>query len=295
MKTNFLTIATLFLASSFGLQAQNNVNINLSGQDGDDSVNLSVSVTGNEESPRLTRSYNRVVSRNANDEWCLNFLSLSNSTSDATTRTAGGHAYWKTTVNVGLDRFFFGVAGLASDDIDLKAANSLEFGFNVLNLNHWSPSRKFCLTAELNIAWTRYKLQHNDVFQMAGDQLICAPIQPIGGPIPDYSNSRLTYASWRMPVMLHWQNRKGGLSFAAGAEAELRHHLRSRIHEGKNKKKYVDLHDLGSGINPWGLNAVASIGFKDVHLFGRYGLTEFFSDNSLLSATPFSVGFYIDF
>lgn len=294
MKTNILSIAALFLATTFGLQAQNNVNINLSGQDGDDSVNLSVSVTGNEESTRLTRSYNRVVSRNANDEWCLNFLSLSNSTSDATSRTAGGHAHWKTTVSGGIDRFFFGVAGLSSDDIDLKAGNSLEFGFSVLTMNHWSPSRKFGITAELDIAWTRYKLQHNDVFQMAGDQLICQPIQPIGAPIPDYSNSRLTYASWRVPVMLNWRNRRGGFQFAAGAEAELRHHLRSRIHEGKNKKKYVDLHDLGSGFNPWGLNVVASVGFKDVHLFGRYSLTEFFSDNTSLSATPFSVGFSLD-
>lgn len=237
-----------------------------------------------------THVYNSIVSRTDDQEghhtWNLNLLGIgSESVNISVTRNKRDNL-WHT--DMGISNPYFGWSELSSKDFDLRAANSLEFGFNIIETKGWNKSHTFGFEIDLACSWTRYALKGDNVFYNdAAGQTLCAPfVHPEGR---DYSRSRLTYASWRLPMKLNFRDKAKHQQFSIGVEAELRHHLRSRIKVGHNKKYYAEGHDLS--VNPISCNLLMSYSFKDFSLFCRYGLTDFFDqDNTQLSAHPFMIG-----
>lgn len=245
----------------------------------------------NQTDANTTHVYNSIVSRTDDQEgrhtWNLNLLGVS---SESVNISISGNNRYKSHWNsdIGIANPYFGWSELSTKDFDLRTANSLEFGFNIIENTIWNNSRSFGLEIDLGCSWTRYVLKGDNVlYNTPGGQTVCAPyIHPEGR---DYSRPRLTYASWRLPVMMHIRSTRHKHMFSIGAEAELRHHLRSRIKVGHNKKYYAEGHDLN--INPASCNLIVSFGTKKFSIFGRYGLTEFFDqDNTKLSAHPFMIG-----
>ena len=248
----------------------------------------------------MAQQFNSFVSHDSKStdvRWSINLMGMGAVNSNNSTSIEFGPSFDKDTfVTTG---FYFGISNLATNDFDLKPGSSLEFGFSPLDFALWNRSGRFGLITNLTISWTRYKQKHDDVFiwtdgtidgaakgkMILGDKNDVLLLRGIN----DYSNPRMTYASWRIPVELAVSNANHNWLITAGVEGEFRHHLRQRVKYGKNKKYYLSSHDMG--VNPFGVNAVASIGFKGTSIFGRVSLTDFFDkDYTNLQATPFMVG-----
>lgn len=238
-----------------------------------------------------THVYNSIVSRTDDQEghhtWNLNLLGVGSEDINITVKQKPCPG--RSTTSMGVEHPYFGWSELSAKGFDLRATNSLEFGFNIIETKRWNQSRTFGMEIDLGISWTRYAVKGGNVFYNDPDgQTLCAPfVHPEGR---DYSRSRLTYASWRLPMKLNFRDKAKHEQFSIGVEAELRHHLRSRIKVGHDKKYYAESHDLS--VNPFSCNLLVSYSFKDFSFIGRYGLTDFFDQgNTKLSAHPFMIGF----
>lgn len=244
-----------------------------------------------------TRVYNNFVSR-TDGIWNLNFLSISTDAS----RNCWQDNYWvdgpvtRVYADLGPQDIWLSYSGLAdTKGFEQQVAHSLEFGFNLARIQHWNTSRTVGLQMSLGLSWNRYQTADKGVFQIDnnGDMFIGPWTTPRGDQ--NYSRSRLTYVSWRVPVMLQFQDRNQRNCFSVGVEGELRHHLRSRVRYAGHKRYDVERHNIP--VNPWGLNAIAMYSIGDFGIFGRCALTDFFKDNKIgFDATPFTIGiiFHLD-
>lgn len=230
--------------------------------------------------------YNHFLSR-TNGTWNFNFLSISN---ESKTNDKGRSC--TTSQLVGIDNFYVGLTGLKDvKGFEFQQSRSMELGFDILTLKHYPRSQRFALLASLGLSWSRYMTQHNQVFQLSDNgDLYCGEWLDAK---KSFSRARLTYVSWRMPIMLQWASSNNNFKFAAGAELENRHHVRSRVKYGNTKRYDVLRHDMD--VNPWGCNALVRLSFHDISLYGRYSLTPLFGTNhTALEGTPFSVGLSFD-
>lgn len=232
------------------------------------------------------RVYNSLVSR-TNNTWTLNFLSITN-------EEQGEYMYVKKKGHsscyseIGAMDLYLGYAGLTDmKGFEQSHGKSLELGFNFMRTQMWNSRRTFGLQAALGMSWTRNLTRDNLVFQLDNNgDLYVGDWKDAEKP---YSRARLTYVSWRMPVLLTLQTSNQKIGFSAGAELENRHHVRSRVKYGKEKRHDVLRRDMD--VNPWGCNLLGKISFDKVSIYGRYSLTPLFgTKHTLLEATPYSVG-----
>lgn len=250
-------------------------------------LGLGVSGLKAQEKQDSTIVYNNVVSR-SNGIWNLNFLSISTDGYRCNVRPHSHHY-----ADLGPQDIYLAYAGIGNTEgFEQKVAHSLEFGFNFGRIQHWNASRTVGLQASIGLSWNRYSTQDNAVFQVDKDgELFCAPWEDAP---KRYSRARMTYVSWRVPVMLQFQDRRKLNCFSVGVEGELRHHIRSRVRMG-GKKRYDVLRD-GLCVNPWGLNIIARYDFDDFGIFGRYAVTPFFDESKTsFEGTPFAVGIVFNF
>ena len=250
-------------------------------------LGLGVSGLKAQENLDSTVVYNNVVSR-TNGIWNLNFLSISTDGYQCNLKSHSHHY-----ADLGLQDLYLAYAGIGNTKgFEQKVAHSLEFGFNFGRIQHWNASRTVGLQTSIGLSWNRYSTQDNAVFQVDKDgELFCAPWEDAP---KRYSRARMTYVSWRVPVMLQFQDRRKLNCFSVGVEGELRHHIRSRVRMG-GKKRYDVLRD-GLCVNPWGLNIIARYDFDDFGIFGRYAVTPFFDDSKTsFEGTPFAVGIVFNF
>jgi len=222
--------------------------------------------------------------------WSINLFGLSASSENNHTNfdfDFGLHRDYSEYCTPGL---YFGLSNMISDDINLKPGNSLEFGFTPFDFAWWNRRHNFGIIAGVGISWTRNAFKKNEgIVNLGNDTFRLVPLNGTGN-----SNPRMTYASWRLPIEFAYTSHD--CLFTAGIEGELRHHLRMRTKyedpvTGKVTKRhhYITMHEMG--VNPFGVNAVASIGCKGMSLYGRMALTDFFNKNETnLEATPFMVG-----
>jgi len=229
------------------------------------------------------------VSHNGDSEarWSINLLGVNACSSESNFDFRLHH----TDDDFGTPGFYFGISNMSSNDFDLKPGNSLEFGFTPIDFAWWNNRRNFGIVSGVGISWTRYAFKENVCIGKLtpGSKYAVYPLDGTGN-----SKSRVTYASWRVPVEFAFASRNSLATI--GVEGELRHHVRNRTKfedpiSGKVTKRHHYVSDNCLGVNPWGVNAVASIGTHGVSLFGRMALTEFFDkDETDLSGTPFMVG-----
>lgn len=245
-------------------------------------LTLSAEAQAQEKSDSATVVYNNVVSR-TNGVWNLNFLSISTDGFRCYDSRRSTHY-----ADFGLQDIFLTYAGIGNTKgFEQKVAHSMEFGFNFGCIQHWNAERTVGVRALIGLSWNRYSTKDHAVFQRDSEgQLIC---EPWACAPKDYSRARMTYVSWRLPVMLQIQDRRQQNCFSVGVEAELRHHVRSRVRMS-GKKRYDVVRD-GLDVNPWGLNLIARYDFEGFGIFGRYSLTPFFDDSkTAFEGTPFAFG-----
>ncbi|MDO4496788.1 MAG: hypothetical protein Q4B58_02990 [Bacteroidales bacterium] len=239
---------------------------------------------------------NSIVSHTPDDEeakWTINLLGVGTVNADECSVK-----FKRDPEHFGSPGLYFGLSNLTNSAIELKPANSLEFGITPFDYIWWNSRRTVGIIASVGVSWTRYAFKHREAIvecRPSGRSLSLGRMFDVVEMPDDYSRLRLTYASWRLPLEVAFSS--GESLFTVGLEAELRHHLRMRSKFDGNKKHYITSHDLG--INPWGLNAVASIGRHGVSVFGRVSLTQFFNKDEYLcdiKGTPFLIGirFYHD-
>lgn len=240
--------------------------------------------------------YNNLVSR-TNGIWNLNFLSLS--TDDFAQDQDDSIDFFYTTrsphsmhyADFGIQDLYLAYAGLGNaEGFEQQIAHSLEFGMNIGRIQHWNALRTVGFQTTLGLSWNRYNTKDNAVFQLdQNGDMFCGPWEAAPKP---YKRARLTYVSWRVPVMLQFQDRNRQNCLSVGVEGELRHHVRSRVRMG-GKKRY-DVLRHGMDVNPWGLNLIARYDFGDFGIFGRYSMTSFFDDKQTkFDGTPFAFGFIL--
>ena len=278
MKKNILIIAAMAAIFSTAGAQENNIE----GKHRHTETELSSTETNENVSSDTIRVYNRLLSR-SNNTWNFNFLSISNENVSPSCTYSNA----KSTLEAGIQDLYVGHTGL----IDLKGfeqrhGSSLELGFNFLWFDTYNRTHQIGIKTALGLAWTRYMTRGNKVFLLdENDNLYCGDWETD----KNYSKARLTYVSWRMPVLMEWNTKNQKFGISAGAELEYRHHIRSRVKCGNTKRYDVLRHDMD--VNPWGCNLLGKISFGDVAIYGRYSLTPLFgNDHTKLEGTPYSIG-----
>ena len=243
--------------------------------------------------------YNNIVSKSVytdngvtSHKWNLNFLSISPATDSTATAKDGWHANW----DVGPSLIYVGFTELGGNDVRLNPASSWEWGFDLMRLKSWNRSKTFGYEFGLLLTRSSYRLSDNNAFHLDadGNTLLDDALQGHVGKNADkdYRHQRLFYWSWRVPFVFNYQPTKIW-GFSLGAEAELRHHIRSRARVGNDKKYYLERHNLD--VNPFSCNVLASVRIdRDFAITARYNLTDFFGNKSRLDVQPFMVGFCVD-
>lgn len=234
--------------------------------------------------------YNNLVSKSvyvengiSSHKWNLNFLSLSPQP-EVLTPSRGG---WVTTWEIGANSIYIGSTQLAGNDVKLKPASSWEWGFDLMRIQSWNRRKTFGHQLSLMLTRSSYRLNGDDAFYVDanGDTRLDESLKLNG---LDYSRQRLIYWSWRVPFVFNFQP-SHTWGFSVGAEGELRHHVRSRAKVGHEKKYYIDRHNID--VNPWSVNALASVNIKDdFSIVARYNISDFFGDKAKFDVQPFMVG-----
>ena len=194
------------------------------------------------------------------------------------------------------DGFFFGYAGLKDgflsghDAVDLQDAYSWEIGFNFISScmpitydGHWGMS------FNVNWGYRSFRLDGNYAFLKNND------ITTITAGTEDnkYSDCRLRYNFFRIPVRLEYQARfawwhsyKQSGAISLGLEPEIRYRIQSK---GKINGQSHTL-EKNLNVNSIGINAVAAVGYGDIAFYARQSITPLFKDNQGPKMYPTSFG-----
>lgn len=170
--------------------------------------------------------------------------------------------------------------------IDLVASKSWEIGLNLFQGSLvLSPDQQWGLVSGLGYAYNSFRIDGNKAFQKVGEitALVDAP-QGI-----TYSRSRLRYNSFRIPLLLEWQQRignRGPLFFSLGGEAEIRCWIRSKVKSDGNEKTL----DKSLNIHPVGINLLAQAGFDDFGVYLRYSTFDLFEKGKGPDLHPVTFG-----
>lgn len=196
------------------------------------------------------------------------------------------HRWYPQIFDVSLPVFYVALTGMAGSSLDIRSGNSWEWGCYISESRAFSASQRFGGIIGFGLSRSYYRLKGRGVLQVDADgQTVVAPIDPAE---LDYTKPGINYWSWRLPLALGWQRPKGGPSWMVGVEAELRHHVRSRVHSGGTHKHIIDGYDLD--IHPWACNLLLQGSFGATSVFARFSLTDFFGPTTELEALPFCVG-----
>ena len=218
--------------------------------------------------------------------WNLNFMTIETTTPSSSVTAKKRH--WGHTANFGPDNIYIGFSEMATDGFDIKPGSSWEWGFSLCDFKTWHPSKRFGFETALYLTRSSYRIKGDNAFHTdAEGYTVCDNALRQGDDPLNYSRQRLIHWSWRVPVQMYFKT-KSGFRYHLGVEGELRHHVRSRAHVGKDKKYYINRNSLD--VNPFGYNALFGIGTRDFTVFGRYNVSDFFGSKSRVDAQPFFIG-----
>ncbi|WP_321332441.1 outer membrane beta-barrel protein [uncultured Bacteroides sp.] len=188
---------------------------------------------------------------------------------------------------------YFGYGNLASGlrlknaaGIDLVASKSWEIGINLFQGSLvLTPDHHWGLVSGLGYGYNSFRIDGNKAFQREDGvtKLISAPDNVT------YSQSRLRYNSFRIPLLLEWQQRfgnKGPLFASLGGEAEIRCWINSKVKVDDHEKTL----DKNLNIHPVGINLLAQAGYDNWGVYLRYSAFNMFEKDKGPELHPVTFG-----
>lgn len=176
--------------------------------------------------------------------------------------------------------------------------SSFEWGLYFPTTIFCTKGGHFGMATGLGISNSYNYFSHDWVLAMVDGNSTFVPLSEYSleeGPVNNYAHrSFLRYWSLRLPLTMQLQfkvNKWDYLSFSAGAELEWRFGMRSFARYGG--AKHTISNDLD--YNAIGVNALFQVGFNDIIVFGRMGLTEFFNSKNLNDMYQMSIGIGFNF
>ncbi|KAA6348706.1 hypothetical protein EZS27_003850 [termite gut metagenome] len=142
------------------------------------------------------------------------------------------------------------------------------------------------LNSGLGIGYTSFRLDGNYGFRKVGTNTAILP--PDEGQF--YSQSRLRYNNFRIPLVLEWQkfaNHRGPIFFSIGCEGEIRWKIASKVKYGDKHEKTLN---NNLNVNPIGMNLLAQAGYNHYGFYFRYSTFSLFQKNKGPELYPFSIG-----
>ena len=190
--------------------------------------------------------------------------------------------------------FYMGYSKLYNDfmsyntpgSIDLNTLKSWEIGFTLFEAGATlSRNKEWGVSSGLGWGYTSFRLDNNTAFKEV-DGVVN------NYPAPNdiyYSQSRLRYFYFRVPVALEWQKRingRGPVFLSAGLEAEIRHGIHSKVKYNGHKETL----DKGLYVRRVGLNLLVQGGYNNIGGYMRYATYGLFEKNKGPELYPFSFG-----
>ena len=174
----------------------------------------------------------------------------------------------------------FGLKG--SNAVDLNSLRSWEIGvdltsytYQIDHYGHWG------LTTGVTWGYRSFRLDGDNVF-LSNNNI--TDIEQNA----DYSQGRLRYNFFRVPVTVNWQSWFGRRFYIiAGLEPEIRFSVKSKAKiSGKE-------HTIGSdlNVNPVGVNAIVQVRYGNIGVYVRSAITQLFENNKGPKMYPASLGF----
>lgn len=170
--------------------------------------------------------------------------------------------------------------------VNLDSSKSWEIGFTLLETDvALSRNKEWGASAGLGWGYTSFRLDTNTAFYEK-DGVTGNYTAPEG---VTYDQSRLRYFYFRAPVMLEWQKRINGhgpVFVSVGAEAEIRHGIKSKVKINGEKENL----DKGLNVQPVGINLLVQAGYKSTGIYMRYATYGLFEKDKGPRLHPFSFG-----
>lgn len=173
------------------------------------------------------------------------------------------------------------------EEVDLQANKSWDIGFTLFDGSlALTRDNSWGLSAGLGWGYTSFRVDGNYAFNKVDGMTQLTPGLEGEGA---YSQSRLRYFYFRIPVTVEWQKkfgRKGPLFFSVGAEAEIRHGVKSKVKFAGQKR------NIGNDLNvhPLGVNLLAQAGYGDLGVYLRYSTYSLFQKDKGPKLYPYSFG-----
>jgi len=226
-----------------------------------------------------TKAYNKVVSKTTTTE----ILSDGSKQSSTISINLPWVTHYWDDYDGHYSFLYFNFAFASDKNIPLNSVKSWEWGMYPLSgtLLHSDDYRKL-LTWGFGFSRTSFKLK---------DQA------PANGQ-PGFTDQRLRYWSWRLPVSLEFRSEDRRNFITGGVEVEMRHHVRARDYDQAllSDPNYTIVGYNKDIVNPWSCNLLFQAGHDDWGIIGRISLTDLFDkENTTLKAMPFSLGISLGF
>lgn len=193
--------------------------------------------------------------------------------------------------------FEMGVSGLLNKDGGLELENSLydlDYSSSIsYNLNLFETKINLFggyggIVTGLGFNWNNYAFKGNTTLSASNDSTWATDVSG-----RTFSKNKLRTTYIKIPLILEFNTSlepKKTFHIAAGVEGGFK--LRSKtIQDYELDGEDYEVDAKGHfNVNPWKLNAVGRIGYKNFTLFANYGLTPLFENNKGPEMYPFEIG-----
>lgn len=170
--------------------------------------------------------------------------------------------------------------------LDLNYSKSVGVNINFFEQNINLYDQHLGLVTGLGLTWNNYRFTKNVVLTQDGKLDGYFDIDPT----KNYEKSKLMVASLRVPLLLEYQTnsklKANSFHISGGVVGSARTWSHSKIKvDGSKVKDKGDFY-----INPFRADAMATIGWGVINLYGTYAITEMFRHNKGPEVYPFEIG-----
>jgi hypothetical protein len=175
----------------------------------------------------------------------------------------------------------------AQQNMEIDYARSRSFGVNLVLRRADIIKDRFYIMPGIGVNWNSYHFQNNINISTANDTTLFSR-----DSIIDYNKYKLRIAYLELPVVLGTRignmDNPVSLQFGVVGGFRLSSIIKQKydIDDTQTKAKIKDNFNL----NPFQVDMIARVGFKDFGVYARYGLTPMFQNGKAPEVTRFSLG-----